>query len=145
MELLFESRTNLDVDGQLHFFQQCPEIHPEFVVKPDTFADGLGVTIYGSVLRDGGRYRMWYHAIPADWDMHRDMSSIAYAESDDGIVWRNLERSRRRPLCRRVRRRVRRDARVPLLRLLWHGHAARGAGDGRLPLEVLACPALHAR
>lgn len=26
MELLFESRTNLDVDGQLHFFQQCPEI-----------------------------------------------------------------------------------------------------------------------
>lgn len=88
MELLFESRTNLDVDGQLHFFQQCPEIHPEFVVKPDTFADGLGVTIYGSVLRDGGRYRMWYHAIPADWDMHRDMSSIAYAESDDGLVWR---------------------------------------------------------
>ena len=55
---------------------------------PDTFVDGAGVSIYGSVLRDGGMLRMWYHAIPRDWDYQADMSSIAYAESDDGIHWR---------------------------------------------------------
>ncbi len=88
MELLFESRANLgDFTGQLNFIQRKPRIHPEPVLGPDTFADGAGVTIYGSVLNDGGRLRMWYHAIPRDWDYQRDMSSIAYAESGDGIHW----------------------------------------------------------
>ena len=35
-------------------------------------------TLYGSVLRDGGVYRMWY----------KSGTGVAYAESDDGIVWR---------------------------------------------------------
>lgn len=88
MELLFECRTNLDgFNGHLNFVQRTPEIHPEPVLRPDTFADGKGVTIYGSVLREDGKFRMWYHAIPADWDMQSDMSSIAYAESEDGIHW----------------------------------------------------------
>jgi len=88
MELLFESRTNLGgFTGHLNFVQYRPRIHPEPVVRPDTFADGAGVSIYGSVLRDGGKLRMWYHAIPQDWDYQTDMSSIAYAESDDGISW----------------------------------------------------------
>ncbi len=88
MELLFESRTNLgNFSGHLNFVQRKPELHPEPVLKPDTFADGAGVSIYGSVLRDAGKLRMWYHAMPKDWDQHRDMSSIAYAESDDGINW----------------------------------------------------------
>jgi hypothetical protein len=88
MELLFESRTNLSgFSGHLNFVQYQPRIHPEPVLRCDTFADGAGVSIYGSVLNDGGRLRMWYHAIPQDWDYQRDMSSIAYAESDDGIHW----------------------------------------------------------
>lgn len=88
MELLFESRTNLSgFSGHLNFIQHKPRIHPEPVLRPDTFADGAGVSIYGSVLRDGDRLRMWYHAIPQDWDYQRDMSSIAYAESADGITW----------------------------------------------------------
>ena len=88
MELLFECRTNLDgFDGHLNFIQRQPEIHPEPVLRPDTFADGKGVSLYGSVLSDGGRLRMWSHAIPADWDMRTDMSSIAYAESEDGLHW----------------------------------------------------------
>lgn len=88
MELLFESRTNLSgFTGHLNFIQHQPRIHPEPVLGPDTFVDGAGVSIYGSVLGDGGKLRMWYHAIPKDWDYQRDMSSIAYAESDDGIHW----------------------------------------------------------
>jgi len=81
MELLFESRTNLSgFSGHLNFVQYQPHIHPEPVLRCDTYADGAGVSIYGSVLHDGGRLRMWYHAIPQDWDYQRDMSSIAYAE-----------------------------------------------------------------
>ncbi|NLG26988.1 MAG: hypothetical protein GX557_03705 [Chloroflexi bacterium] len=88
MELLFESRTNLaGYRGHLNFVQFKPRIHPEPVLTNDTYADGAGVTIYGSVLQDGGRLRMWYHAIPRDWDYRSDMSSIAYAESVDGIHW----------------------------------------------------------
>lgn len=89
MELLFESRTNLSgFAGHLNFVQRKPRVHPEPVLVSDTFADRAGVSIYGSVLADGGLLRMWYHAIPEDWDDQADMSSIAYAESDDGITWR---------------------------------------------------------
>jgi hypothetical protein len=88
MELLFESRTNLsNYSGHLNFVQHTPRIHPEPVVVGDTFADGKGLSIYGTVLRDGGRLRMWYLAMPEDWDYKADMSSTAYAESDDGIHW----------------------------------------------------------
>lgn len=88
MELLFECRTELsDFKGQLNFFQRKPEVHPEPVLRPDCFADAKGVSIYGSVVSDGGKLRMWYHAMPGDWDMRADMSSIAYAESEDGLEW----------------------------------------------------------
>ncbi len=86
--------TALRVPHQPRRLHRAPELrpaqaalHPEPVVRPDTFADGAGVTIYGSVLHDSGKLRMWYHAIPQDWDYQTDMSSIAYAESDDGIHW----------------------------------------------------------
>jgi len=86
MELLFESRTNLGAfSGHLNFIQRRPEIHPEPVVRPDTFADGGGVCLYGSVLRDGGKFRMWYQPCPQDtWD---DPAMLAHAESEDGISW----------------------------------------------------------
>jgi hypothetical protein len=46
MELLFESRTNLwDFKGHLNFVQHRPVIHPEPVLRADTFADGKGVSI----------------------------------------------------------------------------------------------------
>lgn len=88
MELLFESRLNLKgIHGQINFVQHQPKIHPEPVLKPDTHADGKGVTIYGSVHRDSGKLRMWYQAIPAEWKFDEDMASVGYAESDDGIHW----------------------------------------------------------
>ena len=61
MELLFESRMNvLDCEGRIKFIQVKPVIHPEPVIRPDTAVDGSWVSIYGTVLRDGGRFRMWY-------------------------------------------------------------------------------------
>jgi len=46
--------------GKISFFQRRPTIHPEPVLVPDSFVDGGGASIYGTVLHDGGRYRMWY-------------------------------------------------------------------------------------
>lgn len=88
MQLLFESRTNLGLfSGQISFFQQRPQIHPEAVIRPDSFVDRKAVSIYGSVLAVNGRLRMWYHAYPEDWNFQGDLGSIAYAESEDGIHW----------------------------------------------------------
>lgn len=43
--------------------------------------------LYGSVLkRDDGPFQLWYTVIHRPWQMY-----LAYAESDDGIVWRKPE------------------------------------------------------
>lgn len=88
MELLFESRCNLkEFTGQTIFVQARPSIHEEPVIRPDSFADRYGASIYGTVLRENGIFRMWYQAIPGDWDMEHDMAAVAYAESRDGLAW----------------------------------------------------------
>ncbi len=89
MELLFHSRGNLsEFCGTLRPVQWRPTIHPEPLILPDTPEDGGGVSAYGTVLRGAdGRFRMWYQATPADWDFRSDVSSVAYAESADGLVW----------------------------------------------------------
>jgi len=89
MELLFESRLEiLRAEGKIYFIQVAPETHPEPVLEPDpdSFADGGGASIYGTVLDDGGRLRMWYQAWPQDW-AGGNVNLVGYAESDDGIVW----------------------------------------------------------
>ena len=87
MELLFESRLDVrNVAGKVYFVQKPPELHPEPVLNPDTFVDGTGASIYGSVLQDGGRYRMWYQAWPKNWS-GSDSAWVGYAESDDGLTW----------------------------------------------------------
>lgn len=88
MEVLFEARREIaGVSGKLNFVQAKAKPHPEAVVRCDTFVDGSGASCWGSVLHDGGRYRMWYQAWPKDWG-GRDVSLCAYAESDDGFSWR---------------------------------------------------------
>ena len=66
--------------------QGQPELCPEPVLVPDTCVDGAGASIYGTVLKDGGRFRMWYQAWPLDWDGH-DVDLVGYAESNDGLAW----------------------------------------------------------
>lgn len=89
MELLFETRPNLTgFNGQFIFVQHEPTIHPGPVLLPDSPCDCKGVSVYGTVLRDGGRLRMWYMAHPDAYDYEHDMSAVAYAESDNGLTWR---------------------------------------------------------
>ena len=88
MELLFESRSNIiTIWGKLFFRQEKAEVLPEPVLVGDTASDGSGVSIYGSVLRDGGMYRMWYQSWPKVFD-GSDTTLVGYAESDDGLSWR---------------------------------------------------------
>lgn len=87
MELMLDSDTTTGRSGKIYFRQHKPRIHPEPVLGPDTFADGAGTSIYGTVLRDGGRLRMWYQAWPKNWN-GENAEFVGYAESDDGIVWR---------------------------------------------------------
>ena len=87
MEVLFESRLEIEnIAGKLRAIQSQPQYHPEVVVPRDTFVDRAGTSIWGTVLKDGGRYRMWYQPWPEDWD-GRDVSLVGYAESDDGLSW----------------------------------------------------------
>lgn len=87
MELLFESRSNLrDFNGIIHTVQWKPEIHPEPLIRPDTFVDGCRVIGYGTVLKEAGRLRMWYQATPKDY-VAGDIAGVGYAESDDGYHW----------------------------------------------------------
>lgn len=88
MELLFESRTSIKAtSGKIYAEQVRPTVDPEPLVSPSNTVDGGGTSIYGSVLHDGGRFRMWYQAWPADWN-GKDVSLVGYAESDDGVEWR---------------------------------------------------------
>lgn len=88
MELLFDTNPAIRLtDGFLRAVQNTPTVHPEPVILPDTPADGYAVSAYGTVLHEGGRFRAWYQAMPANWDAKEDVSHVAYAESEDGILW----------------------------------------------------------
>jgi len=51
--------------------------------------DARVTTIYGSVLVEDGKFRMWYVVMPDanDYEANADYMLTAYAESDDGIHW----------------------------------------------------------
>ncbi len=64
-----------------------PAVLEEPVLWGASPADASGASIYGSVIREGGRFRMWYQAWPEDWD-GEDVVAVACAESEDGLNWR---------------------------------------------------------
>ncbi len=52
--------------------------------------DAMGVQFYGSVIRENGKFRMWYVAFDDDAASKAPSARwrAAYAESDDGLKWR---------------------------------------------------------
>lgn len=71
---------------------RTPARHPDNPVVrrgPPGTPDALGVQFYGSVIREGDRFRMWYVAF--DDDVTNPVPSArwraAYAESGDGLHW----------------------------------------------------------
>jgi len=70
-----------------------PVRHPANPVVPrgePGTPDARAVQFYGSVIREGGRFRMWYVAVGDDADRTKAPSArwrAAYAESADGVKW----------------------------------------------------------
>jgi hypothetical protein len=76
----------------LRLEMRSPTKHPANPVVPrgqSGTADAMGVQFYGSVIREGGKFRMWYVAY--DDDTANKVASArwraAYAESADGVRW----------------------------------------------------------
>ena len=89
MQLLCEIHPGIrSLEGKIYFVQREPYVHPEPVLipDPDPSVDSAGATLFGTVLEDAGKLRMWYHAWPFDWD-GKNPKLVAYAESEDGIQW----------------------------------------------------------
>jgi hypothetical protein len=79
----------------LRLEMRSPQRHPANPVVPrgkPGAPDAWGVQFYGSVIHEGGRYRLWYVAVgdsknPAESKNPSARWRAAYAESDDGITW----------------------------------------------------------
>lgn len=88
MQILCEGHARVPgVSSGVRFVSHAPRILPDPVLSGDGPADAFGCTIYGSVLHEDGRFRMWYQAWPRAYD-GTDSLAVACAESDDGLNWR---------------------------------------------------------
>lgn len=109
--LLAIDDVSLPFKKNLGLYLSKPIVRPEAVLKPSPFGSGapddLAAHFYGTVLHDGGKFRMWYYACywgqNPDWSPHMQQQvaksgssplfqgPLCYAESDDGIVWAKPE------------------------------------------------------
>jgi hypothetical protein len=87
MQLICEGHVRIAPSPHVQLVMNKPVMLEQPVLQGGTDVDAAGCSIYGTVLRDGGRFRMWYQAWPRDWDL-RDVTAVACAESDDGLNWR---------------------------------------------------------
>jgi hypothetical protein len=62
--------------------------HPEPVVRGDRAWERGGASLYGNVIHESGRFRMWYYSRDPS---PRDTGYTCYAESSDGIHWEKPE------------------------------------------------------
>ncbi|MCX6624338.1 MAG: hypothetical protein NTY38_25405 [Acidobacteria bacterium] len=64
-----------------------PTLTPGPVIRPDRPTDGVTMGGYCTLLKDGGKYRLWYESyLP----LHGkdEEANICYAESDNGFDWK---------------------------------------------------------
>ena len=84
--------TTIPYKDNLKLTLVSPQKHPENPILspgPEGSVDAVRAQFYGSVIRVGQKYRMWYSAI-SDTTVVGSVSRsarIAYAESNDGIHW----------------------------------------------------------
>lgn len=98
---------SLPFKKSLCYYLSKPAIHPQPVLTPGRdnpdAPDYLGTHFYGTVLEDGGKFRMWYYGCSLgrnpDWPpeyleqfpvtprKEQEYGPVCYAESDDGIHW----------------------------------------------------------
>ena len=64
-----------------------PTLTPGPVVRPDCPTDGVNMGGYCTLLKDGGKYRLWYESYLPKHGKDEE-ANIAYAESDNGLDWK---------------------------------------------------------
>ncbi len=64
-----------------------PALTPQAVIAPDIPTDGISMGAYCTMLKDGGKYRLWYESYQPLTRGDED-AKICYAESDDGFTWK---------------------------------------------------------
>jgi hypothetical protein len=83
---------SLPLKHNLCLYLTRPTVRKEPVLAPSRenplAPDYLAAHFYGTVLRDGGKFRMWYYAVSYG-ESKSDLlqGPVCYAESDDGIQW----------------------------------------------------------
>ncbi|MBL9199648.1 MAG: hypothetical protein JNL39_04035 [Opitutaceae bacterium] len=85
---------SIPLTQNLRVAMRAPQRHPANPVVPRGPADApdsWAVQFYGSIIRDQGKFRLWYVAAGADrGDRSQPRSApwrVAYAESADGVNW----------------------------------------------------------
>lgn len=89
---------SLPLKKNLCYYLSKPSVRPEPVITPSRgnphATDTLATHFYGTVLQDGGKFRMWYYGaswLPKAQNRHAayeiQEGPICYAESPDGINW----------------------------------------------------------
>jgi hypothetical protein len=80
----------LPLRRNLCYYLSTPTVRPEPVLTPSrddpTAPDHVASHFYGTVLQEGGRFRMWYYGL--GWDPEPPKlreGPICYAESEDGL------------------------------------------------------------
>ena len=80
-DLLFDSSENVEL------CMNPPAQHPEPVFTPRHEWEEQGLGLYNTVLRDEGRFRLWYAACMKLGLPSEGAIRLCYAESDDGLNW----------------------------------------------------------
>lgn len=86
---VFVDRTFLPhVQGVVELRTHAPRKTGEASIQVDRPWEKGGLGPYSSVLHDGGKYHLWYHAMDSSlWHTSPVAGSICYATSEDGITW----------------------------------------------------------
>ena len=84
--ILLDTRRITSLEGGITQRFWSAEKHPGPVLTGDQPWERFGVSIFGNVLHDRDRYRMWYMAWP-DVPPRGNSSYVAYADSLDGVRW----------------------------------------------------------
>ena len=90
---------SLPLKSNLCYYMSAPTVRAEPVLTPSRrnphATDTIGAYFYGTVLHEGGKFRMWYYGLSREEhpEPKSDLSSglhegpVCYAESLDGIRW----------------------------------------------------------
>ena len=84
LHLLVDDDEVLGRRGLTRLIERPQRVTPDPVLRPERSWEGNAVSVWGSIYRVDGRYRMWYMGANVP---EVPSASLCYAESGDGLHW----------------------------------------------------------